>query len=356
MINHQYLRFLLVAACVFSVAAVLRASSPNRVAGAAPGGSSIWATDHYPGFDGLDSLPVPEKKEKGWFWKWLGPSCLDTPAEQLARARKLADEGDFKGAVKACDALVREWPAVAEAPIAQLMIAEMLVSPLEEYAEAFEQYSYLLDFYPQSAPYARVVSEQYKLANLIADTRGTFLGMSFTGNRELRQMYEMTVLRAPGAEYVPEAMLRIAALREEDSDYEEAVKVYSTLRSRWAGSEAARRALYLEARARMWLVRRLAYNVPRCKDTENYLRMALRRDPSHPEAETMRGWLGELTDYLSEDAWARAKFYDSKRRTVHAAVAAYERFLKEHPDSKYAGEARARIAELGNAANGENKK
>lgn len=355
MIRHRHFRFSLLAVGVLAVSSNLLAASPNRVAGAAPGGSSIWATDHYPGFDGIDSLPVAEKKDKGWFWKWFGPSCLATPAEQLARARKLADEGDFKGAVKACDALVREWPVASEAPVAQLMLAEILVSPLEDYAEAFEQYSYLLDFYPQSAPYANVVAEQYKLANLIADTRGTFLGMSFTGNRELRQMYEMTVLRAPGADYVPEAMLRIAALREADSDYEEAVKVYSTLRSRWAGSEAARKALYLEANARMWLVRRLAYNVPRCKDTENYLRMALRRDPSHPEAETMRGWLGELADYLSEDAWARAKFYDSKRRTSHAAVAAYERFLKENPDSKYAQQARARIAELKNATNGENK-
>ena len=152
--------------------------------------------------------------------------------------------------------------------------------------------------------------------------------------------------RTPGADYVPEAMLKIADLREQDTDYEEAIKVYSTLRSRFIGTNEARTALYLEAKARMWLVRRLAYNYPRCKDTENYLKLALRNDPSHPNAEEMRTWLKELSDYLAEDAWTRAKFYDTRQRTKHAAVAAYEKFLSEHPDSSHADEARARIAEL----------
>jgi TolA-binding protein len=165
----------------------------------------------------------------------------------------------------------------------------------------------------------------------------------------LRQSYERIVRRAPGAAYIPEAMLKIADLREQDSDYEDAIKVYSTLRSRYPGTEEARQAAYREAKARMWLVRRLAYNLPRCKDTENYLKLALRKDPSHPNAEEMRAWLAELSDYMAEDAWVRAKFYDTKQRTSHATVASYERFLSEHPDSSHADEARARIAELKNA-------
>ena len=173
--------------------------------------------------------------------------------------------------------------------------------------------------------------------------------MSFTGNRELRQSYERVVRRTPGADYVPEAMLKIADLREQDTDYEEAIKVYSTLRSRFIGTNEARTALYLEAKARMWLVRRLAYNYPRCKDTENYLKLALHNDPSHPNAEEMRTWLKDLSDYLSEDAWKRAKFYDSRQRTSHAAIASYTRFITEYPDSAHVEEARARIAELKNA-------
>ena len=324
------------------------AAAPQRVAGSGFGGYSQWATDHYPGFEGLDNLPVPEKKEKGWLAGWFGIGAAEgeTPAEQLAAAKKLETAGEYKAAAKAYDALVREWPASVEAPEAQHRLAAVLESRLGEYADAFEEYSYLLDFYPKDCPYANIVETQYRIVNLLHDTRRMFLGMSFTGNRELRQSYERIVRRAPGADYVPEAMLKIADLREQDSDFEEAIKVYSTLRSRYPGSDEARRALYLEAKSRMWLVRRLAYNLPRCKDTESYLKLALRNDPSHPCAEEMRKWLSELSDYLAEDAWVRAKFYDTRQRTRHATIAAYGRFLSEFPDSPHADEARARIAAL----------
>ena len=334
------------------------AAAPQRVTGSGYGGYSQWATDHYPGFEGLDNLPVPEKKEKGWLAEWLGIGTPKgaTPAEQLAIAKKLEADGDYKAAAKAYDVLVREWPASVEAPEAQYRLAVVFENNLGEYADAFEEYSYLLDFYPKSCSYAKIVETQYKIVNLLHDTRRMFLGMSFTGNRELRQNYERIVRRAPGADYVPEVMLKIADLREQDSDYEEAIKVYSTLRSRHTGTVEARRALYLEAKARMWLVRRLAYNLPRCKDTEGYLKLALRNDPSHPNVEEMRKWLSELSDYLAEDAWVRAKFYDTKQRTRHAAVAAYGKFLSEYPDSSHTDEARARIAELNNETNKGNTK
>ena len=336
------------AAAILAASAASMAAPSQRVAGSGPGNTSQWATDQYPGFDGLDNLPVPEKKDRGWLWRWFGigkPSCA-TAALQLEFAQKLATEEDYKGAAKAYDALVREWPASPEAPIAQFRLAYTLEANLQEYADAFEEYSYLLDFYPRSCPYAKIVAEQYKIVNLMHDTRRMFLGMSFTGNRQLRQGYEQVVRRAPGADYVPEAMLKIADLREQDIDYEEAVKVYSTLRNRYAGTIEARKALYLEAKARMWLVRRLAYNLPRCKDTEGYLKAAVRKDPSHPDVEEMRGWLKELREYLAKDAWTRAKFYDSRQRTRHAAVASYEKFLSEYPDSSHADEARARIEVL----------
>ena len=333
-------------------ASVATAAAPHRVAGSGPGSASEWATDQYPGFDGLDDLPTPEKKEKGWLWRWfgVGKPARESAALQLEWAKRLELDEDYKGAVKAYDALVREWPAMLEASVAQFRLAYILVNNLQDYGEAFEEFSYLLDFYPRNCPFAKIVAEQYKLVNLMMDTRRMFLGMSFTGNRELRQAYERVVRRAPGADYVPAAMLRIADLREQDHDYEEAVKVYSTLRSRYPGTVEARQALYLEAKDRMWLVRRLAYNLPRCKDTEGYLRLALRKDPSHPNAEEMQTWLRELRDYMSKDAWTRAKFYDSKQRTRHAAIASYEKFLSEYPDSSHADAARARIEELKNGA------
>ncbi len=333
-------RFLLTATILAT--SIVCAAPGHRVVGSGIGGNSPYATDAYPGFDGLDDLPKPERREKSWFLH----VARDTPAEQFAYAKELAENNDFKKACKMCDALVREWPASPEAPQAQLMYAMLLAKSLEDYDEAFEQLDYLLDFYPRACAYAELVEYQYKLANLMVREKKTFLGMSFTSTRILRQHYEMIVRRAPGAKYVPEAMLKIADLREQDQQYEEAVLVYAALMSRFPSSPEARVAAYLQAKARMWLVRRLAYNLPRCKDTASYLQLTLKRLPDHPQAEEMKTWLDELKTYMAEDAYVRAKFYDSRQRTSHAAAASYERFLEEYPDSTHAEEVSRRLDEL----------
>ena len=333
-------RFLLTATILAT--SIVCAAPGHRVVGSGIGGNSPYATDAYPGFDGLDDLPKPERREKSWFLH----VARDTPAEQFAYAKELAENNDFKKACKMCDALVREWPASPEAPQAQLMYAMLLAKSLEDYDEAFEQLDYLLDFYPRDCAYAELVEYQYKLANLMVREKKTFLGMSFTSTRILRQHYEMIVRRAPGAKYVPEAMLKIADLREQDQQYEEAVLVYAALMSRFPSSPEARVAAYLQAKARMWLVRRLAYNLPRCKDTASYLQMTLKRLPDHPQAEEMKTWLDELKAYMAEDAYVRAKFYDTRQRTSHAAAASYERFLEEYPDSAHAEEVSRRLDEL----------
>ena len=78
-------RMLLMAAALAAVccaALPANAALGRRAAGSGFGDQSIYATDAYPGFDGLDKLPVPEKKEKSWF---LSVS-RGTPAEHATRS------------------------------------------------------------------------------------------------------------------------------------------------------------------------------------------------------------------------------------------------------------------------------
>ena len=311
-------------------------------AGVGPGPGTRYATDAYPGFDGLDDVKTPERREKSW---WFGVK-RDTPAAQYAYAKELEAQGDFKDAAKACDALVREWPSSAEAPQAQLRYVKLLAKELEDYEEAFEQLEYLLDFYSRDCPYLELVEYGYKLVNVMVDKKKSFLGFSFLSNRMVRQHYEAIVRRAPGASYVPEALLKIADLREQDQQYEESVKVYGMLQNKFPLVDEARQAAYLEARARMWLCRRLAYNIPRCRDTESFLTMTLERRPDLEQRDELKGWLEELKNYMAEDAYKTARFYDTKQRTRHAARTSWERYLAEYPDSPHAEEVRARIAEL----------
>lgn len=326
----------ILAACACMTA---QANPPRSVAGSTFAANSPYATDAYPGFDGLDDLKRPEKKEKSWF-NWVDRA---TPAEQYDLAKELEAAGSYRKARRACDALVREWPASPEASHAQLRIAKIYAQHDKDYDSAIEELEYLLDFYPSECPYLELVEYLYKLTNLMVKEKKSIFGFSFTSDRLVRQHYESVVRRAPGASYVPEAMLKIADLREQDNHYDEAVQVYGQLMMKFPKTPEADAAIYLQAHARMWLCRRLSYNIPRCLDTKKYLKMMIAEHPRHDRVDAMKEWLGELERYLEADAYRRAKFYDTKQRTPHATVAAWERFLADYPLSPHADEIRARI-------------
>ena len=333
---------ILLVACAVLGGLSLWAVPAKSVAGSAISGNSPFATDAYPGFDGLDDVKKPERREKSWWFGVKRPNAT----EQFAFAQELEKKNDFKAAAKAYDALVREWPASLEAPKAQLRFAQILAERLNDYEEAFAQLEYLFDFYARDCNYKELVDYGYKLVNTMVDKKKSWFGFSFLSNRLVRQHYESIVRRAPGASYVPEAMLKIADLREQDSEYEHSQKVYATLQSKFPFHTDARTAAYREGRARMWLCRRLAYNLPRCEDTRSFFKHLLARYPDLEQREEVRGWDTELANYMAEDAYQQAKSYDTKRRTVHAAISAWEVFLKKYPDSPHAEEVRGLIEEL----------
>ena len=333
-------------ASILCATSCLYSAPAPRIAGSGFGGASPYATDAYPGFDGLDDLKTPEKREKSWF---LGVS-RDTPSAQWAYIQEMEAEGSYRAARRGCDALVREWPSSPEAPLAQLRLADIWVKYYQDWDEAFEALEYMLNFYSRDCNYLELVERQYEYTNKIVEEDKTFLGFSVVATRVIRQHYESIVRRAPGASYVPAAMLKIADLREQDYQYEEAVQVYAALMAKYPLTSEAKVAVYRQAKARMWLARRLAYNTPRCVDTLNYLKMMISKYPELPEIEELKGWHSELSAYLEKDAYEQALFYDSKQRTRHASISAWKRYLEEHPESVHAEEIKARISELEKAA------
>ena len=313
--------------------------------GVSPGPGIRYATDAYPGFGFEDEDFKPEKKEPRLLGFWFGPKMEDA-ASQFAWAAKLESENSVSGARKAYDALVREWPTAPEAPKAQLKVAQLLSAELD-YEESFKEYRYLLDFYSNSCDFTAVAQEMYKLAELMREEGKTILFFRFRNTVDVRRAYESLVLRAPGAEFIPKAMLTIASLREDEQRYSEAVAVYENLRNIYPTAEEAVEAAYCEARTRMSLVRDYGYNRNRVRDTADYLRQTItgvRLDGER--VEELRTWLGECEGLLEDEAWKAAKFYDSATRTRNSAVNAYGVFLKDYPTGAHADEARTRIAEL----------
>ena len=167
----------------------------------------------------------------------------------------------------------------------------------------------------------------------------------FENTVDVRRAYEQCVLRAPGASWVPEAMLTIAALRVDEGRPEEAVKVYENLRNLHPETDFARTAVFREAEVRMSMLRDHEYNRSRCQDTIDYMKLALRT--CHPsDAAAIQAFLDEAQSLIADEAYRAAKFYDSRTRTKRSAINAYERFLEDYPQSAHADEVRDRLNEL----------
>ena len=332
---------LLLAAAVAALGAF--GQSANQV-GAAPDFGTRYATDAYPGFD-TDLGPFQlERKEPRWFAFINGPA-KDTPEAQFLHGIALEERGAWGRAAKAYDALVREWPAAKEAPLAQARLAEILDVHEDDAFEAFLAYLYLVDFYSFQCDYAASVTTMHRLAGKMREEGKTILFFRFRNTVDVRRAFECCVLRAPGAAWAPGAMLTIAELREEAGDWEEAVKVYENVQNLHHGTAEATEACFREASVRMRILEDRGYNRERCVDTLLFLNRAetVVGDAQKP---AVRAFRDALTTRLDDEDYRAASFYDSRMRTRRSAIRAYEQFLKDHPDSAHAETVRTRLGEL----------
>ena len=334
-------RIMAAAVAGVSFSALAQSASPST---STVNNNARYATDAYPGFDNEEEIVKPERKEPRWFSFFTGPK-RDAAADQFAYCQELAKDGDFAKAARQLDALVREWPTAPEAWKAQKQLADIQLGELRDYEEAFKSYRYLLDFYSLQCDYAAIADRLYEVAGILKIEGKEIMFVRFENTVDVRRAYETCVLRAPGAKWVPEAMLTIAALREHDGQLSEAIRVYENLRNLHPDVAEAKTAVSREAGARMSLLRDHDYNRARCRDTIDFMRLALRTcDPA--DAQTIRGYLEEAQGLIAEEAYRGARFYDSNTRTKRSAVNAYENFLKDYPDSAHADEVRARLEQL----------
>ena len=334
---------------IFLVAsAALLAGAPRAAMGDPTIGTAIenarYATDAYPGFDTEDDNVKPERKEPRWFAFINGPN-RENSADQYAYCQELVAGGDFKKAAKQLDALVRQWPTAPEACRAQQQLAEILLDRLQDSEESFKEYRYLLDFYSSQCNYQAVADTLYQVAGVRRLEGKEIMFVRFANTVDVRRSYEACVLRAPGAKWVPEAMLTIASLRVDEGKPGEAVKVYENLRNLYPESEQSKTAIAREAEVRMDILRDCEYNRARCRDTIDFLKLAL-RSCRPADAARLQELLAEARGQIEAEAYRGACFYDSKTRTRRSAIAAYERFLSEYPDSVHAADVKARIEEL----------
>ncbi len=288
---------------------------------------------------------LPEKKPGRLFRR----PAENTPAQQLAHAVELREDGKKRRAERAFRALVHEWHDASEATAAQMHYAELL-QERGRYQRAFEEYQYLIDHFMGYFPFRTVVERQYETARQTMQARrGAVLFFpGFSAPERALPLFQRIVENAPRSPQAPQAQFHIGFIHEKQGDYRKAARAYERLRIRYPRSERAGEAVFRHAQC---LYRESLKN-PRDEEglwiahnalshlTETYGHIETR-----PVREA-RERLHEIEAILAQKNYEQAAFYEEIARRPQAALIAYADFIEKFPNSALAEKAQARVESL----------
>lgn len=276
----------------------------------------------------------PKRKETGFFFHHRSKV---PPNEQLAEAVALENAGKRSDACKAYDRLVRSFPFSAAASQAQLRLGRLL-EKRGKYKQAYEEYFYMLYFYPENAPADSLLRQMYAIANYYR-----------TKGKESRSLdyFERLAQIAPQWIHTPEVLLQVGDAHFKNKDYYDAAEAFDTVTSNHPGTPAALDALAQHA----LVLHALSLKYPR--DEAILIRAisittaALRDCPRDiPERPNLAANLEDLRLRRSERYFEMAVFYDKPSYAPETRIAAYRDYLRRFPKGPHANLAQARLAAL----------
>ena len=279
-------------------------------------------------------LIPPERKEPGFIFH---RASKKDAVQLLKEAGEVERTGDWKKAIGRYDQIVRSYPYAIEAAEAQLRIGR-LQEKRGKYKKAFEEYRYLLYYYPENAPADLVLKQMFAIANFY-EKRGD--------SSEAMDYYEKITDIAPKWKYTPMAFLHLGMMQLEKKKYLDAASTFDAIMTGYPGTPIASKAAVSHA----IVLNTLANKYPEDDATQlkaiSSARTALvLGEKGSEEHVKIAASLEKLVARRYDRHYQMAVFYDCSRYPRETKIAAYKDFLRRFPQAPQARKARARLAQL----------
>jgi outer membrane protein assembly factor BamD (BamD/ComL family) len=275
-------------------------------------------------------------------WYTLLRPARPDPASQLAYARELRDRGATRRARRHYRALVASWPSSPEAPIAQFELARML-DEAGAAEEAFEAYQILMERYAGRFPFQEVFRRQLQIADeLMKRRRFRFLFGGFTSPDRAIPLLEKAASNAPTHEDAGRARLLLGKAHRQMGEIAAAAEAFALVAQQFPDLPLGVEAEFLHAECLAEKCRRARGDLHVLDEAWMAFDRFVRNHPDSPFTATAREHRERLQRLRAEAAWEKAYFYD-RQGSKEAAISAYERLLDEFPDADRAPAARARL-------------
>jgi hypothetical protein len=309
--------------------------------------AALFAAGYEPDSDFASQGPgEPQRRTVGLLTRLFNSPAKTNATEQLALARTLEARGRTRQALKAYKAAFLFFQTSVEAPEALRAYARLL-EKRGKYSQSFDEYQYLIDTYAGRFPYDSVIESQYALANQVRTERygRWFFGIGFVTPQRAIPLYFQTASNAPNWKAAPEALMSAAAIYQQEGQFDDAIRAYADLQTRYPAAQEADEAAYQMVNCMMSIARRQRNNTQHTLNTRAALAQYLKDHPDSPHAEEVKADLADLDARQAQTLMDRAYVYERARKNSVAA-SLYRQMAAEFPHSPLAEKALQKAAAL----------
>ncbi len=268
--------------------------------------------------------------------------------EQLGVAQVAFDKADYSLALKAAKRVVKIWPLSDYAPQAQFLVARCYEADGND-ERAFKAYQNILEKYPKSANFEKVLRQQYLIANRFF--QGEWFRLwgyipLYPSMDKTAGLYGQIVTNGPYSSVAPLAQLRVGASQAKQHNYADAVKAFELAADRYHDQPViAADALYKAGLAYSKQAETAEYDQNTAQQAISTFTDFMALYPDDPRVPKAKRIIAALKTEQSRGNFEIAEFYE-KDKKWNGALIYYNEVLIRNPNSPYATPARERIEKL----------
>lgn len=289
--------------------------------------------------------------------KWVPatPPEAGTAMGDLAIIRNNVEAGRVKNVVEQVEKFLVQYPESPGAEEAMNLAGQALITR-GRYWDAYDWYTRQTSTYPNGAFFQRALHRQYTIADAFLEGRKRRLWKIFriSATDDALDMLQRIAAAAPGTEIAERALLRAGDHYFDNQLYKEAIGVYEQFIRENPVSPRRAYAMLQVPKSYLLMYRGVEWEVAPLLDAKKRFEIFAAAYPRAAERENISQILEEIRQIRAHKLYHTGWFYE---RTKHPRAAAFyyrkllsaenERGEKMFVDTKWAEEARMRLAGLG---------
>jgi outer membrane protein assembly factor BamD len=271
-----------------------------------------------------------------------------TALEQMNKARHHEEEGSLRAAIKGYETVARKYQGSVYAPEALYRAGNLLLRK-KQYYDAFTDFQLMLRRYPNTKRFSDVIGEQYRIASALLDGAHNRIWGWLPGpsNRpKAVEYFEVVVLDAPYSDYAPLSLMDVARGHQQNKNTEEAIDALDRLVNTYPQSVLAPVAYLKLGDLHASLTEGPKYDQASTKEAMTYYEDFMILYPGDSGIAQAAAGVDKMKTILAQSKIYIGDYYFYKRLNFVAARVYYNEAITAYPDSKPAGLAKKRLADL----------